>query len=517
MSRVAFSVERVLLVLCSCFIAFMVTVKVSQNQAFINLQMNADMLASIAFIWDIQNHGYAWMGTKLNDVPSFFPDLTLYWMLDAAIGSRGWVQFAYALSQFVLLSYAGGWITRLISGVDVFRAAFVVGSLYAGILLIETCFFTGINAQYDFLLPGIHSGPFIVSLAMAGMSCMLLERWRLHEAVVLYILLTLAVLSDKLLIFEFIIPVIVGAIIVGSVAACSRLYGSITRAYMLSCVIAAGFFTACLIDGQLNKDHEPSIPDIQMIPIDIARSSFWSSAGTYIQSHFLSVLLCIIVPMLFLLFSPLFIRNLEKEQLLRAAFLWVYSIVALTLVTIAVSLLYGDAGSIRYIAPVLYLPLPFVVAVVLHAWKFRNGFGVQALMGGSLIPGSVTWKIPLTSCLHDLGARYGFQAGIANYWVAFPLMIASDQTIQILHVAGDGSPELGHNDRFWYTKSFVESSRLPAYGFVVMDFLDGPSIRRRYGLPNRIERCAQQESSEIWIYKDSKRFYENLRAGVSWL
>src|SRR5262249_49572625 len=56
-----------------------------------------------------------------------------------------------------------------------------------------------------------------------------------------------------------------------------------------------------------------------------------------------------------------------------------------------------------------------------------------------------------------------------------------------------------NNDRFWFSHDIRDSRRLPEYNFIVMNGLNEPRIRARYGRPDRTIDCG---GSPGWAYDD---------------
>jgi len=488
--------------------------------------MQADALVLADFTWDVLHHSYAWSTFLLAHVPSIFPDIVAYGIFQMVLGGYGWAMFAFAFVMFLGLSYVCGWFAALISKGNFFSAVFLSEGILAGLFLVDAATSTAFDeGNWDratclrcfFLFPNSHGGPLLAALASTCLICMLLERWRHTEAVVLYLLAALALLSDRLLWTEFLAPVSAGLALMSLFIAPIRL-----RAFLIFGIVAESFLTARFLERFITHmpflEHPPSQFYEDMT---VRAPKFLSDVAFFFHGHVFSAV-CVIIPLIFFCMYPLsVIRQPKTDNGVNRSglFIWLYMSLSALASCYVIIAFYGynnfSVTSFRYDELFFFMGVPFIVA--------RGGASASRyLVPGVLIffacvhiaasaafaPGSVTWRPKYAPCLDALQARYGLKAGVATYWHARPLTIASHWKLQVQQVQGyDASPYYYMTDPLSYMHGLVEPYEPPIYRFIIMDGMDTLGVIRRYGKPDTIKTC---EAAEIWIYNDPKRFYADL-------
>jgi len=504
----------------------------SQFPAFASWQMNADTLTSADFTWDVLHHTYAWSHYQLPRLPSIFPDLLVYGFLQTALGGYGWAMFAFAVVMFLGLSYICGWFAALLSKQDFYSAVFISEGILSVLFIADVATSAKIENGFGspclrcmFLYPTYHSGPLLAALASVGLICLLLERRRDGQTAALYLVLyfvaTLAMLSDRLTWANYLAPVIIALILIGTFFSSTRL-----QVFSLLILSAISFFTAHILEFHVN--HVRFLPynpaTLFSDALELA-PRFWKLNAMFFQWHMLN-LACILIPMFFFFLYPFrFIAREERnvENIRRNVFIWLYMCLSAAISFCAMIIIYADDKRIlsyRYDQLLFFMGVPFITAIALRSKPWSLGMryylpGAVALfacvhIGASttILPGSVTWRPQYAGCLDALRARLGLQAGLANYWNARQLKIASNWRLQVLDGADfDASPHLFQNDPLLYKDIFVGPYLAPSPRFILMDGFKPIDVADRYGKPDRIEPC---DGSEIWIYNDPMRFYRNL-------
>jgi len=183
----------------------------------------------------------------------------------------------------------------------------------------------------------------------------------------------------------------------------------------------------------------------------------------FFQSHMLS-LVCLLIPAAFFCIYPFRLVAREKEDTEntpRSVFIWLYMSLAAAVSGVAMILLCAveveGIASYRYDELLFFMGVPFITATALRSKLFS--LGLRYLLPGAamlfacvhigasatLLPGSVTWRPKYADCLDALRTRLGLQAGVASYWNARPLTLASNWKMQVvLGYSGysDASPYL---------------------------------------------------------------------------
>jgi hypothetical protein len=348
------------------------------------------------------------------------------------------------------------------------------------------------------------------------------------HAILLFLVSSLSVLSDKLVLVSFTVPAVLAALLVGPLSTASTM----RRAYAITGVIVASVAAAQVMDQFLNR--QPDIP----INFMQAPETFWKfllGLWTYVPQHSSAVLLCLVLPLVIFLGYPFFFGGNPPDVAgrgensglncplstpgptlsLATGFLWSHAALAMMAVVLATGLIaYSDYGSYRYLTPALSWPLVFTIAATCIAWSMRGIIfaagaaatlvvGVALLRGGNFKPGTATWHSPLAECLKAQRDPLNLHAGLAEYWISRPVMVGSSWSLQVNQATEDGHVYIWGNDPYWYTKSFADPNKRPVYNFVIMENMEPKAIMARFGQPTHIHVCGDGEL--IWVYSDSRQ------------
>ena len=511
-SRLRLTASLILLLAAS----FLFCLYISRRSDFLGTQMNADMLLAASYIWDLWNHDHAWHGFQLPRIPSIFPDLTIQAAAVLVSPSYGWSLFVYSWAQIALFALAAAHIATLLTTRPHYQTMAISGILIVAVVLLDAHLPGGTAITFNYFMACIHFGPFVTSLIAGAIAWTLLQDWRHGPALLLFCVSTMSILSNKLLLFAFAIPVGFAA-----VASASMLMpGRMANARRIVGVVVASVVAAYVLDKGINR--QPDIA-IEWMRAPARLQSFLVESFAFVGDHIWPVILCLLLPMAVFVSYPLVVMRLGWARLqektwsetdLARAFFWLNGASAMGGVVIAVALLaYTDAGSYRYLAPVLTWPLIFTIAAVVASSPARNaayalGAGVAVFCvadiadRGDMTPGTVSWRSPVADCILSNRKQFGLQAGIAEYWVSRPVMLGSNWTLQVNQATGDGHPHIWGNNRYWYIKAFGSPAELPTYNFAVMDRMDPAGVTRRFGEP--LHRIVCRTGQQIWVY-DGKR------------
>jgi hypothetical protein len=188
----------------------------------------------------------------------------------------------------------------------------------------------------------------------------------------------------------------------------------------------------------------------------------------------------------------------------------------------AVLLTYEDIGALRYAVAAMWWPsilgagllltlLGGVAGPVSEAVLALVSIAsvVAALHGQVSFRGRPLMSYPIAACIRSSPEMAGLRTGLAEYWVARPLQAASDWNWQVDQIFHDGAAEIWGNDRWNYARDLHDPTHPPHYQFIVLANLDIPSIRSRYGAPDRVVRCP---TTDIWIYDSPTHLHDILVA-----
>jgi hypothetical protein len=486
--------------------------------------ISSDTLLQAEFVWDALHHGYAWSGFQQSRVPSIFPDLLVFAVVQAVTGS--W-RIAMALWVFVALGWlmaVASWITARIARCCGATATFAVLLLFSLVLVGASLGFLRYALVMDgslyvspyliILLPNYHSGPFLIGLTAAAVASRAAEPTgtapngtspagasdpaAVSGLVVLALLAAAMCVSDLLCVTSLLLP-LTAALLAGlSVGAVAR------RTAIRLLVAAWGGGALGWICAQLLSRQSLPFPNRYAIEWAIIR------LPTHLAQH----------PGMLIIWGGLAVL-LATDGWRRGMRGWLGSFWSVFAVTSALGslaltmLLYVDVWSYRYALPFLWWTVILAAAALARICHRRPallhvpvvaiiaGLAVVWLMQGWHTPRLISWKSSLAECLQNAGMR----AGLADYWLARRTGAATDWQLQIDPLAANGSAYYWGNDRFWFTHDIHDDSRRPLYRFIVMDRLPPPQIAAVYGHPDRVMRC---EATEVWVYDDPDRLYHDL-------
>ncbi len=474
-------------------IGAVIAVLVYARARMLHLAANADALLPADLIWEMLHRSSHWQSFQWPRIPSLVPDLLVYAPLQAAFGWR-WAALGYGAASLMALTA----LSSRVAGISMRKADRVHPMCAAlpfltatGVVLLAELAVTHTAWHLHLLAVAYHSGPFILSVGA------LLLAWRGGDWALglMTACATLGTFSDRLMIATFLVPLAAAL----AVAVRDRLLPWRAAALRLA-LAAAGCGIGLGLDRLVFHLWLTRQGDMPMTPgtmLSHASAFLADPSGWF-------VLVCDACLLL-----PLALRRVRPED----RFCWIASSVAALLGTLLCAALWEDDSAQRYLSPVLWWPL------LLAAPRLAGRLGRAAeplLLGTSagvmlaLVVGLprqhplLAWTDPLSACIVPTGR----QAGLADYWVARPLTIASDWHLRVLQIGAHGNARIWGNNPTWFTRTGAAAIRPPDLSFIVMRNLDHHAIRAAYGPPDHVLPCP---GSDVWLYDDPAR----LRAGLA--
>jgi hypothetical protein len=436
-----------------------------------------------------------------------FPDLVVYGTLDAVLGDFRAAIFGYSVFQCIAIAFAGGLVISQVVNTRLVHAAALLLTLIEAVIVVDL--WSGpIGAHFEIFAPVNHFGAFLMSLISLALVISLLESWVASFAVFLTVCCFLAFLSNRIFMFEFVLPLAAALLVLLWTGRVSR---SCATALALCTVI--GVVAAAGVDLLLTRQ-----PDV---PIEHPLShvmKFVDAAPGYLHSVWLPAIVSLSVPYLIFMCYP-FLKSSwsvaqgsdRRRSDTPAVFVWCFAAAAISGVLVLTAVLYVDFGSYRYLTAALFWPLIFVaIAAMQLGGRYVIGIGWCALLGlgaaflarahdRNFVPGTATWRDALATCLLEQRESLGLKAGLADYWLSRPATIGTNWSMQIDQITGDGIPYIwGNNPRF-YLKSIQNPKQAPDYNFIVVDKLDSAALLRKFGSPARTAPCGPYT---VWVYAE---------------
>jgi hypothetical protein len=473
---------------CVCLLAFLFA-----HESFIGSFIDADKLLPADWTRHVFHDGYPWAEFQLPRVPSLFPDLLIFSPVQIVTGS--WRAAMFCLAVVLLVGAIGGAsvIAHRLASTPVGVSVAVCWIIVVPLLLLEFAY-SGWGRHFMILQPVSHGGSFVVSLGLAPVADALRRRFRSWLAALLFILCSLAVLSDKLFIFSFCIPCAI-ALWVARVESADR------RAILALVAVASAVGWA----GSALIHRQPDFP--------LRWGTIFPRIGLFIDEISPSIALGTLLPVVLLAASVVLLRRQAIDESRRdtALFYWTFAMVAiLGTIALTATFLYEDRAAYRYLAAPIWWPTIFLAAgaavvlrrharvIVAASCTVTVVAAVFLALSGAAPANSLwTWQHPLARCLLAQPGREPLREGLAEYWSARPIEASSEWALQVdpLHFAGDVS--YWGNDLASYARSHADRSRPPDYRFIVMQNLDRAAIAARYGSPDHELVC---DAGTIWVY-----------------
>jgi len=475
------------------------------------LLVNSDSLLPAALSWDVATHAYAWRGFQLPRVPSLMPDLVVSGGIQLATGSWRVAYLAYAVLLFGVLAASAGAIIN-----SALRYGIATGALCFLAVAIPVLVFglasPTLSLWHNNLFGlATHGGQFCVSVAGLYLVWRLCSRRGTLDFVLAFLVGALLVQSDRLSCATFIAPAVVGV----AYARWRDVLGWRASGLVLLTVVAAGIVGWRLPVG-LERQADATI-DWNGIGMHLARFAF--ELRNLATQEPLPVLLIVAAPLLggLVLRPPLRSSANAGSDMHRSAtgFWWIVAVTAMATDVVATAMLYIDPPSFRYAGASFWWPV-ILTGMALARLLGRNAARVAVATVGAMTatlmvsyawsglhpPRILTWRNPLGACLLRASASHGLKAGLAGYWPARLIAAGTDWQLQVDQVTPDGQAYYWGNDRYWFVHDVHDGRAPPPYNFIVMNGLDEPVIRLRYGPPDRTIDCG---GTPIWVYDDADR------------
>ncbi len=520
------------------------TVLVFDDPRMIGLALNSDSLLPFSFAWDLAHMPGAWRGHELARIPSLLPDLAVLGAALAATGAAPPALLLYGVLQALGLVHVGGLLAaRLCGGArggGFAGGCALLSAGFAALVALERA--TGTGIVLNAFLPIDHVGPFLAVPLAGALADAQLRRATPGRALCLAVCCSLVFLSDLMLLVELVLPLLCACAVlvlariaasgrVAGVAAPGRVAGIAAPGRVAGIVAAAAAGTlagwlglrALRLSGLRFEAAPPLSPALARASV----RGFLAHAPVFAAAHPGALAAGLLVPLAaFAAFPALALAQARRAEPAadparpwQDLFLWCFAAAGLCGSLAFAALLYVDEGSYRYLVALWAWPLVFLAATVLRAGRPAVS-AAPAVLAAALLaarvgqagwpPGVLRWDQDVAACLRPLREGLGLHAGLAGYWDARPIEVATHWSLQVDQIAADGHAYLWGNDRRWYRHALGDPARPPAYDFIVMRGLPADRILAAYGPPDIVVPCAP---TEVWVYRDAAALTAALIAG----
>ncbi|TWB56459.1 hypothetical protein FBZ92_11165 [Nitrospirillum viridazoti] len=371
--------------------------------------------------------------------------------------------------------------------------------------------FAGLAARRDlahmqFIAIGVHLGSFVLSFLMAVFAQARLQRpWRWQALLVWNTGICLAVFSDALFVWEFVLPFL-------AALAVMAVQGHVPWRSAVILGGSAGISTALGLAFLHMLPISPFPPATLSVMLDRARL-FVSSAGSEMMVElFVPLGLALAAYMARFWFggiegaSPGQVRRKTEGEI----FFWHFGLIGALAVLAITMVAYEEQGTFRYTTAAWWWPPLLCIAAVrdqVNRWApwvaaaAMLTITTSVALAAILPPPRVFFNEDLAQCLEREGASFPLKSGLGHYWVAHPITLYTESRVFVSTVDGSGDPWMWLNNR----TDYFNDRKMTApreYNFVVMRYLDRGAVQSRYGEPDNEIHCG---SDTILYYRDSKR------------
>ena len=479
------------------------------------LFFNSDTLFPAALYKDLFLRGGSLNDWYLPPPPYFFPEWPLYFVTNALAPNPYWAVAAFFVVQIVLTFFALAWLNRLF--LDRGKAF-----LFAGMSLLSLCYLcmkstAAVSPFKSLALCVQHFGTFVTGLVVLRLAVMaiLWPETRVKKAYLflIFILSSLASLSDAIFVVQFCAPLVIASIYLW--AKCVVPW---RKALSVATSTATGMACGFVLYGHLglNLGWYPAHIDIRVL----------SKNGLDIESLFLNLwrthpswlALCALVwATLFCMWA--FVDKLEEFQRPlsgSAKFLTAFCLASCGMV-LASNLMVDVSVAVRYFIPVFFFPVffaPYVTLAIRHS-RLRTTVILVCMAGvcaaaihflasnpqpfafhGDYYPEEI-------KCMDAAFEKYGLDNGVAQYWDARRTAILAKTQVNIAQVNYNLVNYLWNTSKRTFRNS---------YDFAIIDVTAPPFYRLNEALikaingePRDTVLCGQKK---ILVYpKDSLRLH----------
>ncbi|MGO4126959.1 hypothetical protein AB4Z01_21340 [Inquilinus sp. YAF38] len=468
---------------------------------------NADVLYLPALFDDLHRGFDALRGWHLTPGPYVFPDMAVYGLADLATGDfRRALPLAAAL-QLGLLLLLGGAVHRAAGGRSAAMAVAAFAVALAGLFAFG-CGLAGPYALNWLVYPFVvtfHFGAILIAATVLLLVLRQLDSPGPWTLIGLAALILAGVLSDSFVLPYAAAPALALALLC---APAPRTRGAALAA---SAVIAVAALAAFLLQGWVNP-----LSGVYRDQLDIGigyglfrlGGVLWRANPAELAVN-LGLIAFALLPVLRTL---VVLRGLAagEREIAPADRIAVFT-AASSLATLLAVVLFGifrDDSYLRYFQPWLFLTALWLAHLAADRLRVP-AWPVGAVLAVLLAAAAALWARPdqLAARIEPprtLACFQGPAAGLAGYWWAKPLVLHSGRRIQIAQVARNGAPYR------WIINQDRAGGAAP-FGFILMDGLNARAVVARYGMPDRVERCA---GIPLWRYDDPDRLRRPLAAGT---
>ena len=497
--------------------------------------LNSDSLYLTAVYKDVFQEGGNLTSWILSPAPCFFPDMFLYYSLLTAAGdlALGIVLYGtvYLLTCTLLLLLISRFLSVKLT--DALTALSFAMLLFVALLCDDKQF---ILAQFLFVA-GRHGGTLISGLSIVALALWILrDGFSFGKAFLLFGLAWVALLSDILIVPQFLVPLI-GVTILFHIAGIVRLRFSI---YFTGLFVSA-FICARWTISLLNDRVPRFVPELIVRPnissLINGASSFVGAIykyGIHDTPLFSTILIVWFVVSIWIVYSFLRKRIAGKWEMPFShpntilCFLILFFLISISATVVAplVKGVFMSIAEIRYLLPVYTLPLFVLSLIAMNSWRvvspwmkypvlaFIVGYSLFRIAPGVLSLKKEDFKLPypdIVRFVDEVAKSEGLEYGYCDYWNSNYLFVLSRANVRTVPIHPVLWPYFWIANYDWFWKPTAKNAwQYPERTFIITDRLSNERMEELFGPPASVRKFvspnirpgfgANRAETEIYIY-----------------
>jgi len=498
------------------------------NEQQIHVYFNSDTLYLPSIFKDLFQDHSGFKGWHLNGAPNFFPDMLIYFTVNAIFPNFRMAMLIFSYLQYTLLLLLIRWLFRLISPA-IREEELATGNLIMIVFFLATL----VNGDFVFtfylLSISYHMGAFIMTILSLALTIDYLRRPATMKLILLFFIGFLGVLNDKLFIAMYVLPLFslvlfllpavtfrkkilllfgnaLAIIILGSLA-----YNGIKHSGYIHIISLSWKF--------LNFDNIPSSFHTMMDQHLTYLSSLDFRGLTDMLSIFSFIAIMVyairylvkvfrisdnreeeVIPAIYLVFSTAFWIIVLTIPIINGSYVG-YAILRYNVYAIYLSLFNFSILAMLVRKNIGYRPFSLLLSGTFTAAIFISAifFFLQQKPQPHGIKRLINYYPPLVSKMDSVAKQENLRYGVATYWNAKYITMFSRCNLRVYTVYEDLTPWHHVMNENWYHYNGRSRFGNPAFTFVYMDALDSVKVVLKLGMPELILPFCN--NSQIYIFK----------------
>lgn len=466
-------------------------------------------------------------GWNFAPAPSFFPDMPLFFISKWLIHD---LFYSHALYVFFLLAIIVYFSIKLFNMLNGSRFKTSQYGTIAMLYLSTVLSFPN-SGRSELLYPIFHGGEIVFGIVILVLSVYIIASrcftvWTFTAQLILSILM---IASDKLIISEFLAPIIAAMFIM-------FLFGlidiRITSIFFI-CYLMGWFISELILWYLRVYLHLTLLPiNNRWFSWDIFLKFINDIKDITISPEIISTILCFLISVITLIISRKYLcrdnpcgyskseaqdLSLQKsipQTIVIGIFLAIFFLCQL-LISIPAPIItchWGDLGSMRYFSALWFVsPILFIWLVFFILSNYRNIDRIKNIIIiilislllynnlSFLINNKLTFNTPYpqdVECIDNAAREYSVKYAYSGYWMANYTTCLSKTGIKVNQWAFDLNEYHCLNHDQWYKQAPLPNAHVPV--MIIPKDLDVNGVLKKFGSPKTIKTCP--EIGEIYLY-----------------